>query len=157
MSAPTNAELASAIQQVIARVDAREAELITWQSGTDTGGPFGDGRYPVTGLLGDQSLIKSPARLQADVDALVTTATGAVASAEAARDAAQAAQAAAEGSASGASSSAAAASGSASQAETFRNEAASHAANAEVYRDQLQAALDTIADLEARVSALESL
>lgn len=153
MSGVTNTELASAIQQVIARVDAREAQLLAWQNGSPTGGPFGDGRYEITGLLGAVSLVKSPARLAYEIGQLTTAGTGAVAAAEAARDAAQTALGSATTEADRAAAQAAAAGTARDQAQVFRNEAASSEANALAHRNA--AAASATAAASGAVAAAE--
>lgn len=139
MTQLSNAQLADALQQVIVKVDAREDQLILWQSGDALGGPQGDGRYAVTDLLGNETLIKSPARLAYEVDQLVTGATGAAAQAEAAKTAAEAAQASASGSATTATNAATTATAQAAQADTFRSEAANSEANALAHRNAVEA------------------
>lgn len=139
----SNAELASAVQQVVARVDAREDQLRAWQSGTADGGPFADGRYAIDNLVGETSYFKSPARLEYEITYLTAAGTGAVDAAGAARDAAEAALASALVEAQAAASSASTASTKASEALVYRNDAASSEANALVYRDQAQTAATT--------------
>lgn len=153
MPVVTNAELASAVQQVVSRVDAREDQLTAWQSGTPEGGPFADGTYAITNLLGETSYFKSPARLQYEVGLLTTAGTGAVATAEAARDAAEAALASAVVQATNASSSASTASTKASEAQVFRNEAANAEANALAHRNAASASASAAALSEADAEA----
>lgn len=85
----TNTQLAQQINNLIQRDVAIRQELAAWIAGAINGGPAGDGRFPLTDYLGTQRLVKSPARLEADV-------TGTVNSAVVARDAAVAAQTASE-------------------------------------------------------------
>lgn len=153
MPVVTNAELASAVQQVVSRVDAREDQLTAWQAGTPEGGPFADGTYAITNLLGETSYFKSPARLQYEVGLLTTAGTGAVATAEAARDAAEAALASAVVQATNASSSASTASTKASEAQVFRNEAANSEANALAHRNAASASASAAALSEADAEA----
>lgn len=153
MPVVTNAELASAVQQVVSRVDAREDQLTAWQAGTPDGGPFADGTYAITNLLGETSYFKSPARLQYEVGLLTTAGTGAVATAEAARDAAEAALASAVVQATNASSSASTASTKASEAQVFRNEAANSEANALAHRNAASASASAAALSEADAEA----
>lgn len=155
MTGVTNAELASAIQQVIAQVDAREDELLAWQAGTSTGGPFGDGRYPITNLLGETDHFKSPARLQYEVSLLTDAAAGAVATAEAARDAAQAAETNATSEADRAASERATAATKRDEAQTFRDEAANSEANALVHRNAAAASEANAATSEANAATSE--
>lgn len=78
----TNAALAQKITELVAYWRTRDTEYANWVSGAATGGPYADGRFPLTGILGNVSYVKSPAALQASVD-------GVVDSAEAYRDEAQ--------------------------------------------------------------------
>lgn len=136
----TNAELAAALQLVIAQVDAREDQLTAWQTGAPNGGPFGDGRFPIANILGEISYFKSPARLEYEVNLITTAAAGALAQCQAARDAAIAAASQAQTSAVSATTEAATALTKAQQADTFRQQAANSEANALTYRNQAQAA-----------------
>lgn len=59
----TNAQLAQLINDALSKWNAREAEQYAWVSGSATGGPNGDGRYPLSNGSGGSSLIDSPAKL----------------------------------------------------------------------------------------------
>lgn len=154
MSGATNTQLAAAIQAVIANVDAREDQLLAWQSGSPTGGPFGDGRYEIVNLLGESSYFKSPARLEFEVGLLTDAGSGAVAASEAARDAAQAAQVSAATDAQNSAGSAATSTSQASQAEFFRDQAANSEANALVHRNAAEAAAAVIVPAASELEAL---
>lgn len=130
MAGVSNAELAAALSTAIEQFNAREQDLFNWQEGTPTGGTNGDGTYPLRNYLGQVAYFKSPQRLSYEVSLLTTAGTGAVATAEAARDAALAAQTAAETAATNSASSASTATTKASEADTFRQQAASSEANA---------------------------
>jgi hypothetical protein len=98
----TNAALAQQITELVAYWRNRDSEYAAWVSGGATDGPYGDGRFPLTGLYGTVGYVKSPAALQASVDGLVASAlayaadasdsadaaAGSVLAAQAARDAA---------------------------------------------------------------------
>lgn len=116
----TNAQLAERISDLIDLWRNREQEFQAWLAGVADGGPDGDGRYPLTDTLGVVRLTKSPARLEADVDGLVSSAL-------VYRDDSQAA-------ASQAADSAAAAAASAADALAQRNFALGHKDAAEVAR-----------------------
>lgn len=72
----SNATLATKISDLIDKWRNRELEFNTWLTGTASGGPSLDGRYNLTDYLGTTRLTKSPARLEADVQALVDGAQG---------------------------------------------------------------------------------
>lgn len=141
----TNAELATALQAVIAQVDAREDQLLAWQAGTATGGPYADGRYPIVNLLGELGYYKSPARLAHEVGLLTTSATGTLASCLAAQAAAEAASASSDTRATASANSAATATTKAAEADTFRQQAANSEANALVHRNAASASAATAA------------
>lgn len=120
----TNAQLAAQITDLLTRWNAREAQFRDWLGGAVTGGPNGDGKFPLTNAAGDTQNVDSPARL-------ASTVTGPAAVAVAAKDAAEDARDAAASSATTAGSKADDANAhnlSARQwrdeAEVFRNEAA---------------------------------
>lgn len=142
MPGVSNAELATALQSVIAQVDAREDQLLAWQAGTATGGPYADGRYPIANLLGELGYYKSPARLAYEVGLLTTSASGALASCIAAKAAAEAAASTADTRATAAAASASTATTKASEADTFRQQAANSEANALTHRNAVQALVD---------------
>lgn len=104
--------------------------LRDWLNGTATGGPNGDGRYPLIGADGQTYLIKCPAAQALDpsmdpseLEVFANTAM------QAATEATQSAHSA-SGSATAASNSASAAATSASQALGYRNTASTHATTA---------------------------
>ncbi|KAA5604434.1 hypothetical protein F1188_16380 [Roseospira marina] len=57
----TNADLASRMADLVARWKRREDEMIAWLSGTVSGGPNGDGAYPLTDLQGNVKMVRCPA------------------------------------------------------------------------------------------------
>lgn len=96
-------QLANDLTALVQRWNLREDEMVDWLTGTATGGPNGDGRYPLTTADGVVYLVACPALLQNTVDGPAGQAQGsansaalAQAASEAARDAAQSAQSAAE-------------------------------------------------------------
>lgn len=143
MTGVTNAELAAALQQVIAQVDAREDQLKAWQSGAADEGPYADGRFPIVNLLGEIGYFKSPARLAHEVGLLTSSADGALAQCLAAQATAQAAAALSETKANTASTAAATATTKANQADTFRQQAANSEANALVHRNNASTSATT--------------
>lgn len=157
----TNAQLASQITDLLARWNAREGQLRDWLGGTVTGGPNGDGKYPLTNASGETYLVESPALL-------ASTVTGPSADAEASKVAAEDAR---DDSASSAAASAASAADSEAhklssrqwrdEAEVFRNEAAASNASSGsalstviAARDQTLAARDVV--LPARDDTVEA-
>ena len=129
MSNLSNAGLASRVNDLIGRWDVREKQYADWQAGTATGGPYGDGRYPLTSSSGTVYYVKSPAALQAQVDG--PTSTGGT----------QATAAAA--SATAAATSATAAATSATQVTTLKNQAVTAKDSAELAKSQAEAAAST--------------
>jgi hypothetical protein len=127
----TNAALAQQITELVAYWRNRDSEYAAWVSGGATEGPYGDGRFPLTGLYGTVSYLKSPAALEALVE-------GPVASALAYADAADDSATAAAASAAAAAASVVTASGHATAAQaardlalSYKTYAASHEANAQ--------------------------
>lgn len=71
----TNTMLASQISELVAYWKTRDTELQAWMSGAATGGPYGDGRFPLTDYTGTVYYAKSPLALQASVTGLVSSAS----------------------------------------------------------------------------------
>lgn len=163
------AELAARLSGVLGRWQANQDQFAAWLGGSATGGPEGDGRYPLTDALGDTRLLECPARLLvlveglvdavvasviADVEAHAAAAVAGGVAAETARDDAQTAQTQAQAAATdaatfaggaqtaaaAAATSASSASGSASTATAGATDAAASAAAAGIARDTAQAA-----------------
>jgi len=59
----SNAELAGEIAAMVAKWAVREDQYDDWLGGSPTGGPDGDGKYPLTDSKGVTRLVESPARL----------------------------------------------------------------------------------------------
>lgn len=137
MSNLSNAGLAQRVNDLVSRWDVREKQYSDWLAGTAIGGPYGDGRYPLTSSSGSIYYIKCPAALQAEVDGPAST-VGSQAAASAA-------------SATAANASATAAVTSANQATNQRNQAVDAKAGAELAR-QIAEASQAAAE-SARVSA----
>lgn len=129
----SNAALAAQISAMVEQWRDREVEFATWVNGEADGGPYGDGRYPLTDYLGNVQYVPCPA-------ALVSGTTGSAASAGEAQVAAEAAQAAAEAAQTSAETASGSAAGYRDEAEAARDLAAAHRASAENYRSQAQAA-----------------
>lgn len=92
----TNADLAAQVSALIAKWAAYTGQLKDWLGGTATGGPHGDGRYPLQDSLGNTYYIECPSAMQANVESTIAGAAGYAASAESAKDDAVAAKVAAE-------------------------------------------------------------
>ena len=118
----SNAELAQKISNLIDKWDNREDEFRAWLSGVATGGPANDGRYPLTDFYGLTVYAKCPAKLEADVNGLV--------------DSASAYAAAASASAASATAAASTAGTNATNAQTFQNNALSYRDQANTHRSQ---------------------
>lgn len=96
-------DLAADLAAVLQRWEIREDEMVAWLTGNPTGGPNGDGRYPLTAVDGTVYLIQCPALLEdtlsgpaAQAQDSATAAAQAKTESESARDAAVQAQAGAE-------------------------------------------------------------
>lgn len=135
----TNAQLAQLINDALAKWNAREAEQYAWVSGSATGGPNGDGRFPLSNGSGSSNLIDSPAKL---ADLL----NGPAALAGAARDEAQVFRDAAQSAATAASTDKTLANNSKLAAQDARDLAM-------LYRDQTAALQATVSVSEAAVAA----
>lgn len=150
----TNADLVQQVSGLIAKWDTYTQQLRDWLAGTPSGGPYGDGRYPLQDSLGRVFYVPCPAAQAAsvggNVDSALAYSTAASESAAAAglaktgaeaardlaltyRDAAQAAKLA---------------------AEQERNQAANSEANALVHRNAAQASASSAAQDAA--SALQA-
>ncbi|WP_406853352.1 tail fiber domain-containing protein [Brevundimonas sp. BH3] len=85
----TTGVLAQQIADLIERITGRDAQLAAWAGGTATGGPNGDGKYPLSDATGAGTLLPSPAALAASVlgpaDQAKTSETNALAAAIAAK------------------------------------------------------------------------
>lgn len=144
MTGVTNAELAAALQAVVAQVDAREDQLKDWQAGSPEGGPYGDGRYPIVNLLGETGYFKSPARLAYEVGLLTTSADGALTQCLLAQAAAEAAATLSETKANAAASSATTATTKAAEANDYRLQAAADKAAVEALKTAVDASVVNI-------------
>ena len=87
--AQTNAQLASQINALLTKWNGREAEFRDWLAGSPTGGPNGDGRYPLTNASGVTVLVDCPAKLSDTVGGPAGLSSEAQLGAEAARDTAE--------------------------------------------------------------------
>lgn len=63
----SNAALAAQVVTMINKWNQREDQMVTWLAGTASGGPNGDGRYPLSNVLGVTSLVACPAKMAAMV------------------------------------------------------------------------------------------
>jgi hypothetical protein len=70
----TNSALAQQISDMVAYWRTRDIEYAEWVAGTETGGPFSDGTYPLSDYNLNVFYVKSPAALQASVDGIVDSA-----------------------------------------------------------------------------------
>jgi hypothetical protein len=59
----TNANLAAQIESFVASVAERDELFYEWSVGTVSGGPNGDGRYPLRDFTGHERLVPSPEKL----------------------------------------------------------------------------------------------
>jgi hypothetical protein len=82
----TNAQLTQQINNLLAAWNQREAQFRDWLAGTPTGGPNGDGRYPLSDASGVTQLVDCPAKLADTVGGPAGLSTTARLLAETARD-----------------------------------------------------------------------
>jgi hypothetical protein len=121
----TNAQLSQQITELLAAWNQREAQFRAWLAGTPTGGPNGDGKYPLSNASGNTQLVDCPAKLSDTVGGPASVSLTARLLSEAARDASVAARDRAV---------------TAETASTvLRNQALSHRDMAKVYRDDAAA------------------
>ncbi len=57
----SNAAILAQLANLLTRMSSRDAELAAWSTGTVTGGPNGNGWYPLTNVQGTQYLVPCPA------------------------------------------------------------------------------------------------
>jgi hypothetical protein len=73
MTTLSNGALAALVNDMVIRWDAREAQHRDWLGGTADGGPYGDGRYPVSTSGGLIFYIKCPAALAEQIEGPAST------------------------------------------------------------------------------------
>lgn len=135
MAAPTNAQLAAQVTAALQKINAREAQYRDWLAGTATGGPNGDGRYPITNTAGETFLLESLTCVVDTVAGPAAMSSKAQLLAEAARDTSVTAQLQSQDNAALASSARADAQDARTLARQYRDDAAAYAANLQVTRD----------------------
>lgn len=59
----SNTEIAAQIVDLISKWNNREDQMVAWLGGTPTGGPNGDGLYPLTNELGVTYMVACPAKM----------------------------------------------------------------------------------------------
>lgn len=96
MPAPTNSEIAYQQSGLLDRWTLFTTQLRDWLGGVATGGPNGDGAYPLQDVTGQTFLVPCPAANSAKVTSLIDPLTGLQFTVNNSVTAAQAAQAAAE-------------------------------------------------------------
>lgn len=141
----SNAQLAQLVNDALAKWNTREAEHYAWVSGTATGGPNNDGRYPLSNGSGGSSLIDSPAKLANLLNGPAATAVSARDLALTYRDAAQASAAAAATDRGLANNHRLAAQDHKDLAKQYRDDTAALKAAVEVWKDQVSANATTVA------------
>lgn len=152
----TNAQLSAQMNDLIARWNVREDEFRAWLTGTSTGGPNGDGKYPLTDANGNVYNIASPAKLEDQVEGPAALSLAAQLLAEAARDAAQAAQAAAKTEADRSTTAKNSSVEARDLAQLYRDQAAASNSNAQVARTGAEAAQTAAAASEANALTSET-
>jgi hypothetical protein len=148
------------MSQLIDRWNIYTTQLRNWLGGTVTGGPYGDGRYPLTDSYGVTFFVPCPAAEAERVDGVVGSASSFSTLAEASKVAAGVAKVAAEDARNVTLTYRDSALASKNLAETYMNTAGSHAANAIAARDAAVAAAASVtvdaAALEAAVAAADA-
>lgn len=91
----TLTEVLASVMDLINTWKARDAQLSAWTGGTATGGPNGDGKYPLPGPTGGSVLVDCPAKLASMVNGPAATAVAAQTGATTAKTDAEAASTAA--------------------------------------------------------------
>jgi len=86
MAGPSNAQIASQVSTLITSWQNREDQYRAWLGGVANGGPNGDGRYPLTDVMGTVHLTPCPAALSDTVGGPAAAAGAALAASIAARD-----------------------------------------------------------------------
>ncbi|MFN3573622.1 MAG: hypothetical protein ACK4TR_08855 [Phenylobacterium sp.] len=161
----TTAQLANRISNLLDWAEARDGKWTAWVTGTETGGPNGDGRYPLPYDEDEDVLVECPTLLANMLVGPAAAAQAALGLAEAARDRAvqaETAVAAAQSASEAARNAAVAARDLAlsyqNQAGTHEGNAAAHAAAAQAARAASEAVSadltqkhDTVAALAAQV------
>lgn len=154
--APTQAQLASQMSDLMTRWRTYTDQLQAWLGGTVTGGPNADGMYPMTDHLGNTFLIPCPALEAARVDGMVNSASSFSDAAQASADAAMTYLTNAGLARDAASEFADAAKAARDLAKIYADQAGSNASNALAYSQQAAAsaaaAAATIGDLNAAVT-----
>lgn len=133
----SNAQLAQLVNDSLAKWNAREAEHYAWVSGSATGGPNNDGRFPLSNGSGGSSLIDSPAKLASLLNGPAATAVSARDLALTYRDAAQASAASAASDRGLANNHRLAAQDHKDLAKQYRDDTAAHMATVEVWKNQV--------------------
>lgn len=135
MPAPTNAEIAYQQSGLLDRWTLYTTQLRDWLGGVATGGPNGDGAYPLQDVTGQTFLVPCVAAWQAKVDAITDPLTGLQATADQAVTDAQAAQTAAAASETNAAASATTAQSASSDASMYATNSANSAADSLTYKN----------------------
>lgn len=91
----TNAQLAQQVSELLDYWRTRDLQFAEWLSGSPTGGPYGDGRYPLSDYLGVIQYLFCPAALESGVTSSGSSAALSAALAGSSKDQALLAQTAA--------------------------------------------------------------
>src|SRR5262245_2116419 len=92
----SNSQLAQQISELVNYWRTRDLQFAEWLGGTASGGPFDDGRYPLTDYLGAVQYLYCPAALESGVSSSASAAAASAALAGASKDTALTAKAGAE-------------------------------------------------------------
>lgn len=149
----TTAELAQRVSNLLDWAETRDGKWTAWVTGTETGGPLADGRYPLPYSEDEDVLVECPKLLANMLVGPAANAAAALAAAEAARD-----LAIANATASGEDRAAAAAALAAAVAArdltlSYRDQAGTHEANAQAHKDAAEAAQADVASRHADIAS----
>lgn len=156
MPAPTNAEIAYQQSGLLDRWTLYTTQLRDWLGGVATGGPNGDGAYPLQDVTGQTFLVPCVAAWQAKVDAIADPLTGVQATVDQSVTEAQAAQTAAATSESNAATSATAAQSAKSDADMYATNSANSAAAALTYKNAASASETNATDSATAAATSET-
>lgn len=149
----TNAQLTQQINNLLTSWNEREAQFRAWLAGTPTGGPNGDGRYPLSDASGVTQLVDCPAKLADTVGGPAGLSVNAQLLSSTARDVAITARDRAVAAETQVISLHAETADNRNLAMMYRDDAAAHAANALVHRTGAENAQSVVATAQADTEA----
>lgn len=149
---PTNADVTQQMVDLIGKWNTYTKQLRDWLAGTATGGPYGDGRYPLQDSLGKVFYVPCPAAQSASVSSNATSASAYADAANTAKTGAEAAKSGAETARDLALTYRDAAQQARDLAQLAQSQAANSEANAHVYANQASASATDAANSAASMA-----